>query len=59
MKAEFKDPIYNFKCFFLMLSLLFKFFCFMIALAMLYSPDETWSTLKPVGFVKLLGIMQS
>lgn len=41
MKAEFKDPIYNFKCFFLMPSLLFKFFCFMTALAMLYSPDET------------------
>lgn len=26
MKAELKDPIYNFKCFFLMLSLLLNFF---------------------------------
>lgn len=30
----------------------------MTALAMLYSPDETWPILKPVGFVKLLGSMQ-
>jgi len=47
-----KDAIYTFKCFLFMLPLLLHFFCFMIALAVLYSSAETRSTLRPVSFVK-------